>query len=91
MEALATIDVAPADSEPMAWSEICARYPDQWVGLGDLVMNPERPYEVRTARVLSHGVDRRDVLRELRPARARYEDARHLFTGRIRAPFPRFL
>lgn len=91
MEALATIDPAAPVSEPISWTEICARYPDQWVGLCDLVMNPERPYEVRTARVLSHGVDRADVLRQLRPARARHDDARHLFTGRIRAPFPRFL
>ncbi len=78
-------------SEPLTWAEICATYPDQWVGLVDVVRNSEVALDLRSARVVSHGMNPGDVLRHLRPLRAHHHDAAHFFTGRIRAPFPRFL
>lgn len=83
--------IEPTIPEPSSWAEICTAYPDQWVGLVDLVRDSRVALDVRSARVVSHGSSPGEVLRQLRPLRARYEDAAHYFTGRIRAPFPRFL
>ena len=76
---------------PMTWADICAAYPDQWVGVVDIEKNSPMAYDIRRARVVCHGVDRGQVLDGVLPLRQRFGDARHLFTGRIRAPFPRFL
>jgi len=91
MASLAAPMVETAVSEPLSWAEICATYPDQWVGLIDVVRNSGVALDLRGARVVGHGVNPGDVLRQLRPMRAHHEDAAHFFTGRIQAPFPRFL
>jgi hypothetical protein len=91
MASLAAPIVETAVSEPLSWAEICATYPDQWVGLVDVVRNSKVALDLRAARVVSHGANPADVLRQLRPLRPHYEDAAHFFTGRIQAPFPRFL
>lgn len=83
--------LAPTISEPMTWAEICATYPDQWVGVVDIQKNSEAAYDIRSARVVCHSTNRGEVLDRVLPLRPRHDDARHLFTGRIRAPFPRFL
>ncbi len=74
-----------ASAPMMSWSEICAAYPDQWVGLVDVAKGNEGPYDVRGARVVSHGDSPWDVLRALRPFREQDASARHLFTGVIRS------
>lgn len=76
-------------SEPMTWADICATYPDQWVGVVDIQKNSEAAYDIRSARVVCHSTNRGEVLDRVLPLRPRHDDARHLFTGRIRAPFPR--
>lgn len=86
-----TIPSEPPVSEPLTWAEICARYPNQWVGLVEVVRNSEVALDIGRARVVCFGAAPGEVLRQLRPLRARHEDAAHVFTGRIRAPFPRFL
>ena len=67
------------------------RSPDQWVGVVDIQKNSEAAYDIRSARVVCHSTNRGEVLDRVLPLRPRHDDARHLFTGRIRAPFPRFL
>jgi hypothetical protein len=81
----------PTISEPMTWADICATYPDQWVGVVDIQKNSGAAYDIRSARVVCHSTNRGEVLDRVLPLRPRHDDARHLFTGTIRAPFPRFL
>lgn len=75
--------LAPAPT--MSWGEICAAYPDQWVGLVDVVKGSEGPFDVRSARVVGASASPRDVLRTLDEYRDVDRSARHLFTGRIRS------
>jgi hypothetical protein len=70
---------------PMSWAEICVAYPDQWVGLVDVDKGSDAPYDVRGARVVSHGASPWEVLRALRPFREHHASVRHLFTGVIRS------
>lgn len=69
----------------MTWEAICAAYPDQWVGLIDVVMNSDVPRDLRSARVVSFGTSPGDVLRALDPHRDHNSRVRHLFTGRLRS------
>lgn len=82
----APLGVASTPSATMTWGEICSAFPNQWVGLVNVVKNSEMPHDVRTARVVSFGESPADVLRELRPFRTQDAHARHLFTGLLRAP-----
>ena len=74
-----------AAAPPMSWTEICAAFPDQWVGLVDVDKGSDAPYDVRGARVVSHGVSPWEVLRALRPFREQHASVRHLYTGVIRS------
>lgn len=76
------LDPAPT----LSWTEICVAFPDQWVGLVDVVKWSEAPYDVERARVICAAPSPRDVLRALDPYRDLDRSARHLFTGRIRSP-----
>ena len=42
-------------TEPLTWAEICARFPDQYVCLVDLVQPEPRSPEIVTARVVGNG------------------------------------
>lgn len=75
----------PELSEPLNWSEICRRYPDQWVTVVDIDWIEDED-EFRTARVAGHGPRRADPLIQVRPLRARYREMGHFFTGRVHAP-----
>lgn len=70
----------------MNWAEICAAFPDRWVGLVDVVKYSEAPYDVQSARVVSASASPGEVLRALDPYRDGESSVRHLFTGRIRSP-----
>lgn len=75
-----------AVSEPLTWSEICERYPEEWVVLIEVDWVNDTDLELRSARVAGHGKRRRDPLEQARPLRSRYPSMAHLYTGRIRAP-----
>ncbi len=47
--------ILPIETEPLPWTEICARYPDQFVCLVDIVRVPPRSGELKAARVVGHG------------------------------------
>jgi hypothetical protein len=83
--------LAPSISEPLTWTEIIQRYPDQWVCLVEIDRFEENHFAFRTARVVGYGKDPREPLDQARPLRARYPSIGHYFTGAIRASFPRFL
>lgn len=48
---------ASLETEPLPWAEICARYPDQYVCLVDIVHPPLRSPEIISARVVGHGAE----------------------------------
>src|SRR5213078_4872934 len=45
---------APIVSDPLTWTEICARYPDEWVALVELDWVNENDLDFRSARVAVH-------------------------------------
>ncbi len=47
--------IASLETEPLPWAKICARYPDQYVSLVDIVHPPLRSPEIISARVVGHG------------------------------------
>jgi hypothetical protein len=73
-------------SEPLTWSEICARYPDEWVVLVEVDWVNDTDLDFRSARVADHGKTRKEPLVQARPLQSRYPSMAHLFTGPIRAP-----
>ncbi|HEY3804097.1 MAG TPA: hypothetical protein VGL61_15885 [Kofleriaceae bacterium] len=75
-----------AVTEPLTWSEICARFPDEWVALVDVDWVNDRDFEFRSARVVGHGKRRRDPLDQARAFRDTYPCLGHFFTGRVSAP-----
>jgi hypothetical protein len=77
-------------SDPMSWSQICDRYPHQWVCVVDMRWDEPRAFHFRAARVVGHGTTRLEPLVQARAWRAQYDEIGHFFTGRIVAPFPRF-
>jgi len=77
---------APIVSDPLTWTEICARYPDEWVALVEIDWVNENDLDFRSARVAGHGKTRKEPLDQARPLRTRYDEIGHFFTGPIRAP-----
>ncbi len=81
---------APTISDPMTWSAICARYPDEWVALVEIDWVNENDLDFRSARIAGHGKTRKEPLDQASPLRAHYDEIGHFFTGRIRAPLRSF-
>ena len=52
----------PTISEPMTWVDICATYPDQWVGVVDIEKHSEAAYDIRSARVVCHSTNRGETV-----------------------------
>jgi len=81
-------------SEPLTWTQICERYPNEWVALVEIDRvdkDPDPPNaDFHTARVAAHGKTRKEPYAQSRPLWARYQEIAHYFTGPIRAPLVRF-
>lgn len=67
-------------SEPMTWSEICVRFPDQWIALVALDWADDRDRPFRTALVAGCGT-RREALAQARPLRKLFAPLGPFFTG----------
>jgi len=67
-------------SEPTTWSEICARFPDQWIALVALDWRDDNDRPFRTALVAGHG-SRREALAQARPLLKLFAPIGPLFTG----------
>jgi hypothetical protein len=67
-------------SEQLTWREICARHPDQFVCLVDVVPVEPRSPEIRTARIVGYGPTRRTAFDPIRNAR-KYPRWSVVFTG----------
>jgi len=82
--------LAPLITAQMTWREICERYPDQWVCVVEIEWDEPRSFDFRNARVVGHGVTRREPLDQARVWREQYREMGHFYTGKIKAPTPRF-
>jgi len=67
-------------SEPMTWSEICERFPDQWIALVALDWADDRDRPFRTALVAGCGT-RREALAQARPLHKLFAPLGPFFTG----------
>ena len=67
-------------SEPMTWSEICERFPEQWIALVALDWADERDNPFRTALVAGHG-SHREALQQAKPLLKLFEKIGPFFTG----------
>lgn len=76
------------ETESLTWEEICARYPDQFVCLVDVVPVAIRSPEIRTARVVGHGPTRRTAFDPIRNTRT-YSRWTVVFTGQCTKPLRR--
>jgi hypothetical protein len=73
--------------ERLSWSEICSRYPKQWVVLVDIDwIDQDCDFEFRTAVVLDHSEGREECVRRTRHLRAVGSEWAHYFTGPIDPP-----
>jgi hypothetical protein len=68
----------------MTWAEIKAAYPDQWVVIGDLEMDPETS-EFRSGAVLGAGKTRREPEGQAGPLNG--ETRARFWTGQVRSPW----
>jgi len=73
--------IASLESKPLPWAEICARYPDQYVCLVDIVHPPLRNPEIISARVVGHGVTHADAFEPIRDLGERYPRFAIRYTG----------
>ncbi|MEJ7600100.1 MAG: hypothetical protein WKG01_19485 [Kofleriaceae bacterium] len=75
--------------EALPWAEICARYPDQYVCLVDIVRPPLSSPEIITARVVGHGPTHDAAFEPIRDLPERYPRCAIRFTGVCTEPLIR--
>ena len=76
-------------AEPLTWAEICARYPDQYVCLVDIVHPRLRSPEIITARVVGHGATHDAAFEPIRDLGERYPCFSVRYTGVCTEPLIR--
>src|SRR5687767_15037059 len=81
--------LAPDQTEPLSWAEICARHPEQYVCLVDVVHPPLRNPEIITARVVGHGATRDAAFEPIRDLGERYPRFAIRYTGVCTEPLIR--
>jgi hypothetical protein len=77
----AAAQIAPHETEPLPWVEICARYPDQFVCLVDVVGAELRSPEIATARVVGHGSTHDAAFEPIRDLHEQFPRCTIRFTG----------
>ena len=68
-------------TEPLSWSEICRRFPAQWVALLEVDWIDEARFVFRTALVAGSGERRADATNRSRRLRSRFEHVELCHTG----------
>jgi len=81
--------IASLETEPLPWAEICARYPDQYVCLVDIVHPLLRSPEIITARVVGHGITHDAAFEPIRDLGERYPRFGVRYTGICTEPLIR--
>lgn len=82
-------ELAPIDTEPLSWAEICARYPDQFVCLVDIVHPSLRSPVITSARVVGHGATDDEAFEPIHDLDERYPRFSVRFTGVCTEPLIR--
>lgn len=88
MDAAGKLDPTTELSESLPWENICARYPDQFVCLVDVVKTEPHSPAIATGRVAGHGPTRRDASAIIR-GDLRYPAWTVVYTGRPTRPLCR--
>lgn len=81
--------ILPIETEPLPWTEIRARYPDQFVCLVDIVRVPPRSGEIKTARVVGSGPTHDAAFDPIRDLPKQYPHFAIRFTGICTEPLIR--
>lgn len=79
----------PAAPDRLTWDEICARHPDQFVCLIDIVKDAPRSPVIVSARVVGHGDTRAVAFEPMRTLPVPYPKHAVRFTGERLEPFIR--
>lgn len=79
----------PDETEPLSWAEICARYPDQYVCLIDIVHLRRGDPDIVTARVVGHGTTHDTAFEPIRDLPSQYPRFAIQFTGESTLPLVR--
>ena len=75
--------------ERLTWVQICERYPDEWVCLVEIeYAQPDDAIEL--ARVVGHGKTKREPVDQAKVWWGHDATIGHFYTGKLRAPGPRF-
>ena len=81
--------LVPVATELLSWAEICARYPDQFVCLIEIVwVEPGSP-EIKAARIVGHGYTHDAAFEPIRDHDVRYPRFAIRFTGVSSEPLRR--
>jgi hypothetical protein len=81
--------LAPEETEPLAWSEICTRYPAQYVCLVDVDRDELGSPVIKTARVVGHGPTRKAAFEPVSSIDRRHRRFAVRFTGICTEPLVR--
>lgn len=81
--------LAPDEIEPLTWAEICARYPDQYVCLIDIVHARRGDPDIVSARVVGNGATDDAAFEPIRDRETQYPRFAVRFTGESTLPLIR--
>ena len=82
--------VANSNDSATMWSEICRRFPDEWVALVDAAWVDDGAFDFSSARVIGHGKRRADAIAQARQQLGELDGYGCFYTGRVRAPVAGF-
>jgi hypothetical protein len=81
--------LVPASTESLSWTEICTRYPDQFVCLVEIVRVERRSPEIKAARVVGYGPTHDAAFEPIRHKGVQYPRFAIRFTGACSEPLIR--
>lgn len=81
--------IASLETEPLPWAEICARYPEQYVCLVEIVRPLPRSPEIIKARVVGHGATHDAAFDPIRDLGERFPRFSVRYTGLCTEPLIR--
>jgi hypothetical protein len=81
--------LVPVETEPLTWAEICARYPDRYVCLVDIVHPRRGDPDIVSARVVGYGTTDDAAFEPIRDLETQYPRFAVRFTGKCTIPLIR--
>jgi hypothetical protein len=78
-----------AISDRLTWEQICECHPDEWVCLVEIEY-AQLDDAIERARVVGHGKTKREPVEQAKVWWGQYATIGHFYTGKLRAPDPRF-